>query len=114
VQRNAREHGGSVRFTSDLSDAVTGAHAVYAASWGATNLHGRPDEERLLRSRHTERRVTVELMAKTQAGRLLHAMPVRRNVEVDDAVVDAPQSLVIRQAGNRLHIQRALFSEVLA
>lgn len=114
VQRNAREHGGTVRFTPDLSDAVTGAHAVYAASWGATNLHGRPDEERLLRSRHTDRRITTDLMAKTQSGRFLHAMPVRRNVEVDDAVVDAPSSLVIRQAGNRLHIQRALFAEVLA
>lgn len=114
VHRNARDHGGTVRFAPDLAEAAAGAHVVYAASWGATNLHGRPDEERLLRSRHTDRRITADLMARTQAGRLLHAMPVRRNVEVDDAVVDAPHSLVIRQAGNRLHIQRALFSEVLA
>jgi ornithine carbamoyltransferase len=53
-------------------------------------------------------------MSRTQSGRFLHSMPLRRNVEVDDAVVDAPNSLVIRQAGNRLHIQRALFAEVLA
>jgi ornithine carbamoyltransferase len=53
-------------------------------------------------------------MARTLGGRFLHAMPVRRNVEADDAVVDSPTSLVVRQAGNRLHIQRALFSEVLA
>lgn len=114
VQRNAREGGGRVRFTPDLKDAVTGAHAVYASSWGSTNLHGRPDEERLLRSRHTDRRITAELMGKTDQGRFLHSMPVRRNVEADDAVIDGPHSLVIRQAGNRLHIQRALFSEVLA
>jgi N-acetylornithine carbamoyltransferase len=114
VQRAARESGGTVRFTHDMADAVSGAHAVYAASWGSTNLHGRPDEERHLRSRHTDRRVTTELMARTQSGRFLHAMPVRRNIEADDAVIDAPQSLVIRQAGNRLHIQRALFAEVLA
>lgn len=114
VQRTAAESGGTVRFTDHLADAATGAHAVYAASWGSTNLHGRPDEERHLRSRHTERRVTADLMARTQSGRFLHSMPVRRNVEVDDAVIDAPSSLVIRQAGNRLHIQRALFAEVLA
>jgi 3-isopropylmalate/(R)-2-methylmalate dehydratase small subunit len=60
------------------------------------------------------RRITVDLMSKTQSGRFLHSMPLRRNVEADDAVVDGPLSLVIRQAGNRLHIQRALFSEVLA
>ena len=53
-------------------------------------------------------------MAHTQSGRFLHSMPLRRNVEADDAVIDGPLSLVIRQAGNRLHIQRALFSEVLA
>ncbi|HVG93875.1 MAG TPA: N-acetylornithine carbamoyltransferase [Planctomycetota bacterium] len=114
IQRNAQQTGGSVRFTPDLAGAVEGVHAVYAGSWGSTNLHGRPDEERLLRSRHTDRRVTVDLMTKTQSGRLLHSMPLRRNVEVDDAVVDSPNSLVIRQAGNRLHIQRALFAEVLA
>jgi len=114
VQRSARESGGSVRFTPDLAEATTDVHAVYAASWGSTNLHGRPDEERLLRSRHTERRITVDLMARTQSGRFMHSMPIRRNVEADDDVIDGPHSLVIRQAGNRLHIQRALFSEVLS
>jgi N-acetylornithine carbamoyltransferase len=114
VERNARETGGTVRVADDPREAAEGAHAVYAASWGSTNLHGRPDEERLLRSRHTDRRITTDLMAKTHQGRFLHSMPLRRNVEADDAVVDGPHSLVIRQAGNRLHIQRALFSEVLA
>lgn len=114
VERNAREMGGSVRYTESLREATEGTHAVYAASWGATNLHGRPDEERLLRSRHTDRRITTDVMAHTQSGRFLHSMPLRRNVEADDAVIDGPLSLVIRQAGNRLHIQRALFSEVLA
>jgi N-acetylornithine carbamoyltransferase len=114
ITRSAAESGGSVRFTEDPVEAVSGAHAVYASSWGSVNLHGRPDEERLLRNRHTDRRITTALMEKTHAGRFMHAMPVRRNVEVDDAVIDSPNSLVIRQAGNRLHIQRALFAEVLA
>ena len=43
----------------------------------------------------------------------MHAMPVRRNVEAADEVVDGPGSLVVQQAGNRLHVQRALFREVL-
>ncbi len=114
VGRNAHETGGSVRFTPDMREAAEGAHALYAASWMSPTLHGRPDEERLLRSRHSDRRVTRDLLQATQGGRFLHAMPVRRNVEADDAVVDAPTSLVIRQAGNRLHVQRALFAEVLA
>ena len=52
-------------------------------------------------------------MATTNGGRFLHAMPIRRNVEADDQVIDASFSRVLPQAGNRLHIQRALFTEVL-
>jgi ornithine carbamoyltransferase len=40
-------------------------------------------------------------------------MPVRRNVEADDEVIDGPRSLVLKQAANRLHVQRALFLSVL-
>ena len=41
-------------------------------------------------------------------ARFLHCMPLRRNVIAQDAVVDAPYSVVIQQAGNRLHAQKAL------
>jgi N-acetylornithine carbamoyltransferase len=114
MERSAKASGGSVSWTPDLAPALQGAEAVYAASWGATNLHGRPEEERALRAKHKDRRITRERMATTASGRFLHAMPVRRNVEADDDVIDGPGSLVLKQAGNRLHIQRALFLSVLA
>jgi ornithine carbamoyltransferase len=40
-------------------------------------------------------------------------MPIRRNVEADDDVIDGVRSLVLRQAANRLPVQRALFLSVL-
>jgi ornithine carbamoyltransferase len=43
----------------------------------------------------------------------MHAMPVRRNLEVSDAVLDGPRSLVVRQAENRLHSQKAVLSLLL-
>jgi ornithine carbamoyltransferase len=43
----------------------------------------------------------------------MHCLPVRRNVEIDDAVLDAPSSAVIDEAENRLHVQRALLLELL-
>jgi N-acetylornithine carbamoyltransferase len=114
MERSAQAAGGSVRTVADPREAVEGADAVYAASWGSTLLHGHPQEEREMRRAWREQRVTSELMGRTRGGRFLHAMPIRRNVEADDAVVDAPYSLVRRQAANRLHVQRALFAEVLA
>ena len=44
----------------------------------------------------------------------MHCLPVRRNVKVADEVLDGPRSVVVRQAGNRLHGQKALLVEMLA
>jgi ornithine carbamoyltransferase len=43
----------------------------------------------------------------------MHAMPVRRNLEVSDEVLDGPRSLVYAQAENRLHSQKALLLSTL-
>jgi N-acetylornithine carbamoyltransferase len=114
VQRSAELAGTGVRTVRDLAAGVEGADVVYAASWQAPNLHGRPAEEQELRDKHMDRRITSALLSRSNDARFLHAMPIRRNVEADDAVVDGPRSLVLAQAENRLHIQRALFKAVLA
>ncbi len=113
VQRTAAATGGSVRYVRELGAAVADADVVYAASWAAPHLHGRAAEEQEARDRHMDRRITSALLSAARDARLLHAMPIRRNVEVDDAVLDGPASLVLEQAENRLHIQRALFTAVL-
>jgi ornithine carbamoyltransferase len=43
----------------------------------------------------------------------MHCLPVRRNVKVADEVLDGPRSVVVQQAGNRLHAQKALMIELL-
>jgi len=43
----------------------------------------------------------------------MHCLPVRRNVIVTDSVIDSPASVVIDEAENRLHMQKAILNKVL-
>ena len=54
--------------------------------------------------------VDDEVMSLGDDAHLMHPMPIRRNLEVTDAVLDGPRSLVLRQAANRLPTQKGLLS----
>jgi N-acetylornithine carbamoyltransferase len=107
--------GGSVQVVHDQEAALTDAEVVYVKSWGALRHFGHPTDEAVLRAPHRDWRLTGERLARTreQKGRVMHCLPVRRNVEIEDAVLDGPSSIVIDQAENRLHAQRALLIHLL-
>jgi N-acetylornithine carbamoyltransferase len=104
--------GGSIDVTDDRA-ALEGARVVYAKSWGSLEHYGNPQSEAELRERHRDWQVTSEWMARTDRGRFMHCLPVRRNVVVADEVLDSAASVVIDQAENRLHAQKALLLELL-
>jgi N-acetylornithine carbamoyltransferase len=84
-------------------------------SWGSVNYSGRPPEERALRGGLRDWRLTPGRVKSTRGGKgiVMHCLPVRRNVEIDDAVLEGPNSVVVDQAENRLHAQRALLLTLL-
>ena len=111
----AAESGASVSVTEDLDAAMEGADAVYVKAWGSIERFGKPEEERALREGRRDWRMTAARARATRGGRgiVMHCLPVRRNVEIDDAVLDGPQSVVVDQAENRLHAQRALLLNLI-
>lgn len=115
IERLARESGGSARPCDDLDAGLAGADAVYVKSWGSLQAFGRPEEERALRAGLRDWRLTEHRLRATRAGQgiVMHCLPVRRNVEIDDAVLDGPNSVVVDEAENRLHAQRALLLEIM-
>ncbi len=118
VLREAREIGQSagseLRTQLPLREAVEGAHVVYARSWNSLASYGNPTLAASQRARHTAWTIDEGTMALGDGAKLMHAMPVRRNVEVSDAVLDGPRSLVYAQAANRLHAQKALLCKLLS
>jgi N-acetylornithine carbamoyltransferase len=52
-------------------------------------------------------------MARTSEAIFMHCLPVRRNVIVTDGVIDSRNSVVIDEAENRLHVQKAIVKELI-
>lgn len=115
IRRVSSEAGGSVTEAEDVDAGITGADAVYVKSWGALSAFGRPEAEAILREPYRDWRMTTARQRLTRAGQgiVMHCLPVRRNVEIDDAVLDGPHSVVVDEAENRLHAQRALLLEIM-
>ena len=103
--------GGSISFFNDQDSALDGSRVVYAKAWGpATSSGFGPDVIR----QHANWMVSPSHMKKAARDAIfLHCLPVRRNVEVADAVLDGPWSRVVDQAENRFHVQRALLDWLL-
>ncbi|MHC4924417.1 MAG: N-acetylornithine carbamoyltransferase [Planctomycetota bacterium] len=114
MRRNAEAGGGGLTVTNDQHDGIANAEAVYAKSWGAPAYYGRWDEEANLRASASHWTVDRELMAAASEGaKFMHCLPMRRNVVATDDVVEGADSLVRTQAENRLHVQKAVFQEML-
>ncbi len=108
----ASASGGSVREESDLTAACEGAEVIYAKAWGGPMIYENPEEERAIRSRLRDWRVTQSLMNQRTKPVFMHCLPVRRNVVVDDAVLDGSQSIHLLQAEFRLHAQKAILQYI--
>jgi N-acetylornithine carbamoyltransferase len=113
ISNNCESGGGTFRVVNDLDESLHDAKVVYAKSWGSIQYYGRWEEEKKLREGMRDWKITEERMKLTGKAKLMHCLPVRRNVEVDDAVLDGPDSLIYDEAENRTHVQKALLNCIM-
>jgi N-acetylornithine carbamoyltransferase len=109
----ARRTGGELACDMSRGVAVRGAQVVYARSWQSLESYGNTTLAASRRARLIDWRLDEELLKQGDSARVMHAMPVRRNVEITDEVLDGQRSLLYRQAANRLHSQKALLVHLL-
>lgn len=88
-------------------DALKDADFVYVKNWSSFEDYGAVkciDETWMLKNAH---------LSHTNHAKVMHCLPVRRNIELSDEILDGEYSLVTRQAENRIWAVQAIISEIL-
>ncbi len=91
----------------DQATALKDADFVYVKNWSSFTDYGKvlPDNEHWM--------LTTGHLKDTNNAKVMHCLPVRRNVELSDEVLDGPNSLVNLQAANRVWAAQTVLAEIL-
>ena len=96
-----------VEIIHDQNEAIRDADYLYVKNWSTYQDYGK------IYSNDPAWMLTEKKLAITNGAKVMHCLPVRRNVELSDEVLDSQSSLVTRQAGNRVWAAQAVLSEIL-
>ncbi|WP_062060225.1 N-acetylornithine carbamoyltransferase [Aquimarina longa] len=88
-------------------NALKDADFVYVKNWSSYIDYGKVDHN------NTAWKITEEKMKLTNNAQLMHCLPVRRNVVVDDSVLDSETTIVIEQANNRTYAAQLVLKKIL-
>lgn len=93
--------------TNNQEDALKGADFIYVKNWSSYNDYGK------VLSTDPSWMLTNKKLEITNDAKVMHCLPVRRNVELSDEILDGPNSLVIKEAGNRVFAAQAVLKKLL-
>lgn len=100
-----------IKITTDPAAAVREATVIYTDVW--TSM-GQESESEQRRRDFDGYQINGKLMSKAPSGAcFMHCLPAHRGEEVTDEVIDGPQSIVMQQAANRLHVQKGILAWIL-
>jgi N-succinyl-L-ornithine transcarbamylase len=95
------------KITHDQDEALQDADFVYVKNWSSYSDYGKvlcTDQRWML---------TLQKLEQTNQAKVMHCLPVRRNVELSDEVLDSPHAIVLEQASNRLYAAQAVLKRML-
>jgi N-succinyl-L-ornithine transcarbamylase len=97
--------GATIEHNQDL--ALKDADFVYVKNWSSYEQYGK------VLSTDAAWMMTDKKLALTYNAKVMHCLPVRRNVELSDEILDGPNSLVTQEASNRVWAAQAVLAEIL-
>ena len=97
--------GATIEYNQD--EALKNADFVYVKNWSSFNEYGS------MPTVNESWMLTNNKLKLTNSAKVMHCLPVRRNIELSDEILDGPNSLVTKQAGNRVWSAQAVLSSLL-
>ncbi len=93
--------------TNNQDEALAGADFIYVKNWSAYEPYGE------IWGGNEDWMLTNEKLTITNDAKVMHCLPVRRNLELSDEILDGPNSVVIHEAGNRVWAAQAVLKSML-
>ena len=93
--------------THNQEEALKDADFVYVKNWSTYNDYGK------IYTNDPKWQLKNKRWAVTNNAKVMHCLPVRRNVELSDEILDGPMSIVTQQASNRVWAAQAVLAEIL-
>ena len=93
--------------THHQDEALKDADYVYVKNWSTFNDYGR------IYCNDPGWMLTNEKLLLTNNAKVMHCLPVRRNVELSDEILDGPNSIITQEAANRVWAAQAVLAEIL-
>ena len=111
AQRIGQTSGAKISVTNDLAQGIKGVDVIYTDVWASMGMEHDAENRK---AKFVPYQVNEKVLA--QANRdcvVLHCLPAHRGEEITDSVLDGPSSIVLDQAENRLHAQKAVILQLL-
>jgi len=107
----ASKSGSVITLTGDIAMAVEQATYLYTDVWVSM---GQEKEASRRRKDFAKYKITMKILDKCAPNcKVMHCLPAHRGEEITDEVIDSPQSIVLDQAENRLHVQKAILCALM-
>jgi ornithine carbamoyltransferase len=104
----AQSMGAKVAMTHDLAEGTANADVVYTDVWTSMGQEDETERRKKVFARYQVNKKVLANAAKDAA--VMHCLPAHRGEEITSEVLDGPHSVVLQQAENRLHLQKALIA----
>jgi N-succinyl-L-ornithine transcarbamylase len=91
----------------NLDEAIAGADYIYVKNWSSYNDYGK------VLTYPEGWMMNNEKLVPTNNAKVMHCLPVRRDLELSSEILDGPNSIVIQEAGNRLWAAQAVLKDLL-